>query len=161
MAERDLSRIFRVVASCDDPGALRRIMKNARKGGADALVEAAFRRLVSILPSEQPGTVEHDFWRTVYSFEHILTEERERTTRLTRTRQKVQRVGVVQTLIDWALSNKQTDGFRMLLERNMPELTGEAIVLRHRGRFEAEVVSAARTRLEAAGVDAEAVAAYR
>jgi hypothetical protein len=41
----------------------------------------------------------------------------------------------------------------MLLERNMPELTGEAIVLRHARRFDTEVVAAARQRLEMAGVD--------
>ena len=105
--------------------------------------------------------MEYDFWRTVHSFEHVLTEENSRTTRLSRTRQKVQRVGVVQTLVDWALDTKRTDGFRMLLERDMPELTGEAIVLRHPSRFEVAVISAARARLEASGVDADAVSAYR
>ena len=68
---------------------------------------------------------------------------------------------MVQTLIDWALDTKQTDGFRMLLERDMPELTGEAIVLRHPSRFEAAVAFAARARLEASGVDVAAVSAYR
>ena len=149
------------VSSCDDPEKLRRIIENARKREADALADAALRKLVSVLPSERPGTVEFDFWRTIHSFEHVLTEERGRTTKLSRTRQKVQRVGVVQTLIDWALDTKQTDGFLMLLERNMPELAGEAIILRHPDKFEQFVVSAARARLEAAGVDTAAVAAYR
>lgn len=161
MTEEHSTRMFDFVSSCDDPNKLRTIIENARKRGADALADAAFHKLVSILPSEKPGTVEHDFWRTIHSFEHVLTEENGRTTRLSRTRQKVQRVGVVQTLIDWALDTKQTDGFRMLLERDMPELTGEAIVLRHPSRFEAAVVSAARAKLEASGVDAAAVSAYR
>lgn len=51
------------------------------------------------------------------------------------------------------MSAKSTDGFTMLLERSMPELTGEAIVLRHARRFGAEAVAAARRRLEAAGID--------
>jgi hypothetical protein len=59
----------------------------------------------------------------------------------------------VQTLRDWALSDKETDGFRMLLERGMPELTGEAIVLRHPKSFEPEVLTAARQRLSRAGVE--------
>jgi hypothetical protein len=54
---------------------------------------------------------------------------------------------VVQTLKDWAISDKETDGFRMLLDRGMPELTGEAIVLRHPGSFEPQVLTAARRRL--------------
>jgi hypothetical protein len=104
-------------------------------------------------PRNIRGTVEHDFWQTVHAFEYLLTEEREKTTRLSRTRQKVARVGVVQTLKDWALSGKETDGFRMLLDRGMPELTGEAIVLRHPGNFDPEVLAAARQRLSDAGVD--------
>jgi hypothetical protein len=66
----------------------------------------------------------------------------------------VARVGEIQTLKDWALSTKSTDGFIMLLERCMPELTGEAIILRHAHQFAAEVVAAARRRLEEAGIDA-------
>ena len=54
--------------------------------------------------------------QTIHAFEHILSEERGKTTRLARTRQKVARVGVVQTLQDWATSAKSTDGFTMLLE---------------------------------------------
>ncbi len=153
--------MFKFVSTCDDPGKLRTIIKNARLRGVDSLADAAFRKLISIVPSEVLGTVEYDFWRTIHSFEYVLSEERGRTTRLSRTRQKVQRVGVVQTLIDWALDTKQTDGFRMLLERDMPELTGEAIVLRHHSRFDATVVAAAQARLEASGVDVTAVLSYR
>jgi hypothetical protein len=86
-----------------------------------------------------------------------LTEERGKTTRLARTRQKVARVGVLKTLEDWALKSDETDGFKMLLERKMPEFTGEAIVLRHSGRFSPQVVIAARQRLETAGVDVAAL----
>ena len=161
MVKADIPGMIEFVSSCEDPEKLRRIVENARKREAVALADAALRKLVSVLPSERPGTVEFDFWRTIHCFEHVLTEERGRTTKLSRTRQKVRRVGVVQTLIDWALDTKQTDGFRMLLERNMPELTGEAIILRHPDKFEHLVVSAAHARLEAVGVDTVAVAAYR
>jgi hypothetical protein len=132
---------------------LKNILANARKQGEKEVEDAAFRRLISVSPSQQPGTVEHDFWQTVYAFEDSLSHERGRTTLLARTRQKVSKVGVVQTLIDWALSSGPTQGFQMLLDRGMPELTGEAIVLRHPKRFDDAVRTAARKRLEAAGVD--------
>lgn len=141
------------VAQCDDVGKLKSLIKNARNHGDAVLAGAAFRRLISLVPSDQPGTVEHDFWQTIQAFEYLLTEEREKTTRLSRTRQKVARVGVVQTLRDWALSEKETDGSRMLLDRGMPEFTGEAIVLRHPGSFEPQVLAAARQRLSDRGVD--------
>lgn len=149
----DQSKILAFIAQCQDPNKLKSLIKNARDRGHTALADAAFRKLISLVPSERPGTVEYDFWQTVIAFEYVLTEERERTTRLSRTRQKVARVGVVQTLTDWALSDKETDGFRMLLERGMPELTGEAIVLRHPDTFDQQARIAAGRRLAAAGVD--------
>ena len=156
----DEAEMLAFVASCDDPEKLRTIEKNARKRGADALADAAFRRLVSVLPSERPGTVEHDFWRSVHTLEEVLTEERGKKTPLSRTRRKVDRVGVRRTLADWALKPEKTTGFDMLLERNMPELLGEAVILRHPDEFETDVVGAARTRLEASGVDIAKVTAY-
>lgn len=149
----DVTKILELIGNCDDPERLRSWIKNARDKGEPRVADAAFPRLVSILPKEKPGTVEHDFWQTIHAFEHVLSEERGKTTRLARTRQKVARVGETQTLQDWAMSASSTDGFSMLLERNMPELTGEAIVLRHARQFGAEVVAAARRRLEAAGTN--------
>ena len=149
----DHSKILAFVSRCEDLEKLKSLIKNARDRGESVVADAAFRKLISLVPSEQPGTVEHDFWQTIHAFEYALTEERGKTIRLSRTRQKVDRVGVVQTLRDWALSNKETDGFKMLLDREMPELTGEAIVLRHPGRFDPQVLAAARHKLAHAGVD--------
>lgn len=149
----DHAKILAFIAGCEDTAKLRQLLKNAHEQGADDVAEAAFRRLTALVPSEQPGTVAYDFWRTVNAFELMLTVESERTTLLSRTRQKVKRDGVVKTLADWSKSKKATDGFRMLLERNMPELTGEAIVLRHPSHFSEDVAIAARERLEAAGVN--------
>ena len=47
----------------------------------------------------------------------------------------------------------------MLRERQMPELTGEATIIRHADDFSPEVVSAAQLRLVEAGVEIEAIAA--
>lgn len=147
------SKILAFIAHCDDAEKLKLLIKNSRDRGASAVADAAFRKLIAIVPSQHPGTVEHDFWQTIHAFEHLLTEERGKTTRLSRTRQKVARVGVVQTLLEWALGEKRTEGFKMLLDRGLPELTGEAVVLRHPGRFEPQVVAAARRRLTDAGID--------
>jgi hypothetical protein len=150
---RDHTKMLDLIAVCDDAEKLRQWIANARKESRKDVEDAAFRRLIAILPKEEPGSVEHDFWRTVHAFEHVLSEERGKTIRLARTRQKVARVGELETLKDWAVGTKNTDGFDKLIERDMPELTGEAIVLRHADRFDAAVVGAARKRLEEAGVD--------
>lgn len=153
-------KILILIAACRDPEKLRSWIRNARDKNEPVIAEAAFRQLIGILPTEKPGTIEYDFWQTIHAFEHVLSDERGKTTRLSRTRQKVARVGEIQTLKDWALSEKSTDGFAMLLERNMPELTGEAIVLRHAAHFSADVVAAARHRLELAAVDTTALTAF-
>ncbi len=152
-------RILNLIAKCDDPEKLRNWIDNAHRGGQPTIADAAFRRLIATLARKEPGTVEYDFWQTIHAFEHILKEERGRTTRLSRTRQKVARIGEVETLKDWAVSTKSTDGFTMLIERKMPELTGEAIVLRHAEKFDDGVVAAARARLEEAGVNVDALTA--
>ena len=146
-----------VISQTNDPDKLRRLRSNARELKSKVVEEAALRRLVDILPEEAPGTVEHDFWRTIHIFEELLTEERGRTTRLSRTRQKLTRVGVMKVLEDFAMSKQATDGFNMLMERDLPELTGEAVVLRHRNRFASEVIAAARDRLSGAGIDPDAL----
>ena len=65
---KDPHKMFALIGNCDDPGKLRSWQDNARKAGRLDLADAAFRRLIAILPDEAPGTVEHDFWQTVHAF---------------------------------------------------------------------------------------------
>jgi hypothetical protein len=146
-------KIMAFIAQSTDIERLGSLVRNARAKGAVELADTAFRKLVSLVPAEKLGTVEHDFWQTVQAFEFTLSEERGKTTRLSRTRQKVAKVGAVQILAEWATDSHPTDGFKKLVERGMPELTGEAVALRHADRFAAPVLEAARRRLSEAGVD--------
>jgi hypothetical protein len=150
-------KITAFIAKCEDPAQLRTMIANAKARGEAEVALAAFRRLLLVSPSEAPGTVEHDMWQTIFAFEHLLKEERGKTTLLARTRQKINRVGVIETLKDWAAAKQETEGFCMLLDRGLPELTGEAIVLRHPQLFPRAAVDAARARLVAAAVSDVAI----
>lgn len=152
----DYSNVLNIIRDCADTAKLERFIDNARREGAADVEDAARRRLVALVPDATPGSVEHDFWQMVHAFELARSEEKGRKVRLTRTRQKVTRVGEVQTLRDWALGKGETTGFQVLLDYGMVDLTGEAIVLRHRAQFEPEVVDAARARLEEHGIDTAA-----
>lgn len=149
----DHKRVLAAIAIATDPAKLRTLRENAQRLGVPEVEAAAFKRLVEVLPEEATGSIEHDFWKTIHAFEEILRDERGKTVRLSRTRQKIDRVGVMQTLIDFAISKTPTDGFNMLIERGLPELTGEALVLKHDTHFEPAVLDAAKSRLEAAGID--------
>ncbi len=146
-------KILAFVARCDKADELETLIKNAAKLGNVLVAEAAFRKRIGLVPAEQPGSVEHDFWQMVQAFEYALSAERGKNTRLAGTRKKVAQVGVTQTLRDWTAGSQEAAGFKMLLERGMPEFTGEAITLRHPEHFEPPVLEAAQQRLTAAGVD--------
>jgi hypothetical protein len=147
MTERQ--KLLAFIASCTGPEQLRVLMHRARDRGETEVAKAAFKKLVSI--------VQYDFWKAINATEQMLSDSRGKTTRLARTRQKVGRVGIIQVLIDWALVpvGQETEGFRMLIDWQMPELTGEAIVLHHPNSFDQHILDAARKRLENVGVDVD------
>ena len=122
-------------------------MANARRRGASDIYDAAFHRLISVQPAAQVGTIAHDVWRTIYAFEELLKEERGKTVRLSRTRQKIQRVGETRTVIDLVLKTTPSEGFNMLRERDLLELSFEALVVARASDFPSDVVDAARDRL--------------
>lgn len=155
----DYSRQMAFIEKSEDADELRRLVASARRLDAGPVHDAAFRKLITLGIEYGPGSLEHDFWRTVNAFEASLKEERGKTVRLSRTRQKVTRHGVSKTLADWALGSR-TAGFEMLLERGMPELLGEAIVLRHADHFASNVVQAAQDRLVSVGIDLDRVMAF-
>ena len=70
-----------------------------------------------------------------------------------RTRQKIQRDGEVKTVIDLTLKRTPSEGFGMLKDRGMLELSFEALVVARAGHFPGSVVDAARSRLESHGMD--------
>ncbi|WP_417481657.1 hypothetical protein [Maricaulis sp.] len=150
-------RIIEKIFECRDVAKLRAWRSNAQRLGAADVEAAAFAQLILVMPEAEPGTLDHALWRTVYAFEEVLREERGKTILLSRTRQKIKRAGAKQTLIDWALSDAETDGFAMLRTRSMLYLAGEAIVLRFADQFEPEIVAAARGRFELNGLSAEEI----
>ena len=155
--EANNRKIMAFIEQSVDPDRLASLVRNARAQGATVVADAAFRKLVSIVPTAEPGTVERDFWQAVQATEFTLTEERGKATRMSRTRLKAGKQGVLPTLAEWALKGHDSNGLKILVERQMPEFTGEAAALRHSDKFEADVVEAARARLAAAGVDVAAL----
>jgi hypothetical protein len=147
--EKHVSAALTLIASCGDPGKLRVIIKNARNAGSANVVRAAQLRLYQISPAAEPGTVEHDVWSCIHALEDALTEERGTTTRLNRTRQKIARDGEHQTVVDLVMGKKSA-GFDMMIERDMPQFTFEAVTLRHPAAFDEPCRTCAAERLAGA-----------
>ncbi len=155
MTDNAVARAMNTIEGCVDPKSLRQIAANARQKGELAVAHAADLRLYEILPSEAPGTFEHDVWRSIHALEGALTSEREKTTRLGRTRPKIARVGEIETIKDLIMGVKPSEGFFMLIERQMANLTFEAVALRHPDRFDDAVLDAAAARLRSVGIEVD------
>jgi hypothetical protein len=143
-------RALEQIANCTDPKDLRRFADNAKKLGNTDVRDAALRKLYASRPSAEPGTLEYDVWQSIFALEDALTDERGRTTQLRRTRQKIARDGELVAVAD-LVRKPASDGYKMLIERGWPELTFEAVALKHPDRFAPEVLEAARNRLTATG----------
>lgn len=142
------TRALARIASCANPNELRQVAMNARAKGEEEVRLAAQRRLYEVLPSEQPGTLEYDVWQSIYALEGELSDERGKTIRLSRTRQKITRDKEAKTVADLIMGSP-SEGYRMLIDRRLKDLTFEAVALRHPDRFDEQVLDAARSRLSA------------
>ena len=137
----------------NDPKLLRNLMQNAEKAGMPDLVLKCQIRIAQLAGQQFDDALEREFWVAVATAEELATQKNGRTTRLSRTRQKVKRVGVIQCLVDWASDPLTTQGFQILVNGGHPEPTGEAIVIRHADKFPNSAVSSALEKLRKAGVE--------
>jgi hypothetical protein len=147
-----------IIASLEDPIRLRSFIENARKQKSASVERAAFLRLCHVQPEANPGTVEHDVWQSIHALEEMMRVERGKTVRLSRTRQKIARDGEAKTASDLTLKPEASAGFTDLIERGHPELTFEAVVIRHPKTFPENVILAARERLGSVGINPDAYA---
>lgn len=136
----------------DNPNDLRSLMANAKRLGEHDVYWQAFRRLCVLEGIDQTDPLNRDFYETLAAYEELLTEKNGRTTRANRTRQKLKNKGVIQCLEDWAVNPAPTQGFALLIENGLAELTGEYLVLKYPDRFSEKAVKAARSRLQRHGV---------
>jgi hypothetical protein len=134
---------------------LRNWINNAEHEGVENVAEAARRRLIEVKSATNVDSSSDplvlDFWKSITALEFVLSGERGKTIRLSRTRQKISRVGVQKTLYDLALKPTPSEGYYLLHERNILDMSAEAVVIRFPDRFEEEILQAARTRLEIDG----------
>ncbi len=136
-----------------DRDKLRNWMINAKRHNRDDVYQAAFRQLCRIEGRDIDDPLEAEFAIVMRALEEALTAESGVTKRLNRTRQKLNRVGVRQTLADLAQKSSPSTGFLKLVEFGMArELSAEALVLKYASEFDPAVVEAAKKRLAEYGV---------
>src|ERR1700730_1218211 len=120
-----------------DKDKLRNWMKNAKRLGRDDVYRDALRQLCRIEGRNIDDPLESEFAVVMRALEEAMTQEAGRTKRLSRTRQKLDRVGVRQTLADLALKPKASLGFTKLVEFGMADMSAESLILKYRCEVEA------------------------
>ena len=131
------------------------VMERAKKEGRDDFYEKVFRRYCEIVGAEydDPGDpLIREFWETLAAYEQLLTEKNGKKTQATRTRQKIKNKGVHQSLVEWTNGKIETNGFTLLVDKGLPEYTGEYLVVKYGDRFPSDVVGLGRKRLEEHGI---------
>lgn len=146
------AKLIALISVCTDIGKLQNWVRNAEREGVPEIADTARRRIIEVeaLKSKDSSNdpMVLDFWKSIFALEFALSEERGKTTRLNRTRQKIARVGVLQTLADLARQPTASEGYVLLRERGMLDMSAEAVVLRFPDRFGPDVLIAARRRLD-------------
>jgi hypothetical protein len=140
------------ISGYTDPKDLRNLMANAKRLGHEIIWRDAFRRLCVLEGLNYDDPLEQDFYTMLTAYEELLAVKNGKRQPAIRTRQKLKNKGVLQCLEDWATSANETQGFQMLVENGLAELTGEALVLKHRSRFSERTVEAVRKRLQQNGI---------
>jgi hypothetical protein len=143
------------VSKLKTPDDCRTVMQRARDRDLSDVYNAAFKRFCELIgnANDDPSDpLVRDFYETLAAYEQLLTEKNGRTTAASRTRQKIDNKGVHQSLIEWTRGKAETNGFKLLVEKGLPEYTGEYLVLRYANRFPEDVVALARSRLAAHGI---------
>lgn len=137
------------------PQQCRTVMERARAQGLEDIYQQVFRRYCELVGGEADDPADplvRDFHETLAAYEQLLTEKNQKNTPATRTRQKIANKGVFQSLVEWTRGRIETNGFKLLVEKGLPEYTGEYLVMRYRDRFPDDVVKRASTRLAKHGI---------
>jgi predicted glycosyltransferase len=143
-----LTERMKDIATYESVSDLKKLRENAIRMGRDDVLDQIFKRICELEGRTfQPG-IERDFHEVLSAYEQILSEKNGRNQLAHRTRQKLKNKGLMQCLEDWALNSQPTEGFKLLVEKGLIELTAEYIVIKHSEHFPEAVVEAAKNRLE-------------
>ena len=78
-----------------------------------------------------------DFARTIEVYEQILSAQHNRPIFAARVRQMLAKGKTVEAILEKWATQHTSSGLELLLEHGMPDLTGEALVMKYPDRFSA------------------------
>lgn len=114
------------------------------------LAKAAKRRSVELKAAEHGASTdaEREALEAVYAYERVLSEQRGKTIRASRTWQMIKRHGIIGA-VERAVDRKDTTpAYQMLVDLGMQDFAFEAVILRHPSVFSDTAVERSQKRME-------------
>jgi hypothetical protein len=114
------------------------------------LAREARRRAVMLRAAAHGATTaaEQEAWGALYAYERVLATRRGRNIAASRTRQMIDRYGIIGAVERAVNRPADPTGYTLLAEMGMQDLTFEAVVLGHPEAFSSEAVARSRQRLK-------------
>jgi hypothetical protein len=140
------------VSAYIDTDELRQLIVNAKRLGRPEIIDEAFRRICELEGRRYDDPLERDFYAGLAAYEEILREKHGRKQPAARTRKKLKNKTFIQCMEDWGRATAPTEGFRILVDKEMPELTAEYLLCQYASRFTPKAVQRAKDRLIKFGV---------
>lgn len=114
------------------------------------MAQEARRRAVELRAISFGSTkeVELELLKALYAYEEVLTEKNKRTTRASRTWQMIKKYGILRAAEKAVDRPIEPNGYKVLVQMGMQDLTFESVIVRHPDSFNEEVVLRAQERLK-------------
>ena len=138
-----------IISKLKSPEECAILEKNALDRGNTDLAVQARKRGIEMRAQTHGATTdaERECLAAVYAYERVLSAQRHRTTRASRTWQMIKRHGIIGAAERAVNRPTETSGYRALVEMGLEEYAFEAVILRHPQIFSAEAVERSRQRL--------------
>jgi len=139
------------VAKLKTPKDCETFAKNARERGAPHLAEEARQRAIQLRAEERGAKtdVERECLEAVYAYEEVLSAQKGKRQRASRTWPMIHAYGVLPAVERIVVKRTESVGYTALAEMGLKEFAFEAVILRHPEFFSPEAVARSRERLAA------------
>src|SRR6478609_9747543 len=118
----------------NDSAEVRKYMAYQEGQGRQDLFWIGFRRLCELEGRSHDIPLDTDFWRAIIAGEELLHRKHGKRVLLARTRQKIARVGILKTVEDLVTNKAPSEGFAILVEGGLWDLTAEYLAIKHADR---------------------------
>ena len=138
-----------IISKLKNPEECAALEKNAlERGDPDLAIQSRKRGIEMRAQAHGAKTdAERACLEAIYAYERVISEQRRRTTRASRTWQMIKRHGIIGTAERAVNRPIVTSGYRALVEMGLEEYAFEAVILRYPQYFSAEAIERSRQRL--------------